>query len=97
MRDDTAKRIIATAQGKFHAAETLQMLIGLRESGGLTYGLVFDVRRISGTPTVGGLKSFRDALDTVVGFAPPGFFSATDREEPGTSPASASDGFSPWS
>lgn len=60
VRDDTAKRIIATAEGEFHAAETLQMLSALRDSGGLTYGLLFDVRRMRGAPTVAGLKPFTE-------------------------------------
>jgi len=59
-RDDTAKRILAVGEGEFHAEDIIETLSSLRDSGAWAYGMVFDVRRMSGTATTAQIKPILD-------------------------------------
>jgi hypothetical protein len=59
-RDDAAKRIVAVGEGDFRAGEIIEVLTGLHESGAWTYGMLFDVRRMSGTTTTADIKPILD-------------------------------------
>ena len=55
-RDDTTKRIVAVGEGEFRAAEVVEVLLGLLDSGAWGYGMLFDVRRMTGTTTTAEIE-----------------------------------------
>lgn len=55
-RDDTSKRILAVGDGEFRAEDIVEVLTGLHESEAWSYGMLFDVRRMSGTTTTAAIK-----------------------------------------
>ena len=59
-RDDTTKRVVAVGEGEFRAKEIVEVMTGLQESGAWGYGIVFDVRRMSGTTTTADIKPILD-------------------------------------
>ena len=71
VRDDAARRIVATGNGRFRAEDTIEVLESLSQSGALTYGMLFDGRSMTGTPTVADVKPINDAttprVDRAVG------------------------------
>jgi hypothetical protein len=58
--DDTARRVVATGDGEFRADDTIEVLSRCREAGALAYGLLFDARRMVGTPTVADVRPISD-------------------------------------
>lgn len=59
-RDDTTKRILAVGEGEFRAEDIIGVLSDLYASGAWAYGMLFDVRRMSGTATTAQIKPILD-------------------------------------
>ena len=55
-RDDAAKRIVAVGEGEFRADEIIEVLSDLHGSDAWAYGMLFDVRRMTGTTTTAEIK-----------------------------------------
>ena len=61
--DDTAKRVIAVGEGEFLTEELLELLTRLRDSGAWSYGMVLDLRRMTGGTTVRDLTLIKQIAD----------------------------------
>ena len=63
-RDDDARRVIAVASGEFQADDFAKILAQLRSSGTWTYGVLLDVRRMTGTPAIAELRPIMNLTRT---------------------------------
>ena len=54
-RDDTQRRIVATGEGTFLADDVLRILEQMRADGIWTYGSLYDLRRMTGSPSASDL------------------------------------------
>ena len=59
-RDDEKKRIVAVGEGEFLAEEIIGVLEDLHGSDAWAYGMLFDVRRMTGTTTTAAIKPILD-------------------------------------
>ena len=66
-RDDLAKQIVPTGEGAFSAPEMVQLLADLRQSGAWSYGVILDLRRMTGGSDIAQLKAFRRIAEPVDG------------------------------
>jgi hypothetical protein len=57
-RDDVRRRIVITFQGAFQAADVLAVMARYRAEDTWSYGLLWDTRNLTGTPTLADLRRF---------------------------------------
>jgi hypothetical protein len=57
-RDDVKRRVKATATGPFQGADVFDLLKRQHEDGTWTYGVLYDTRDQTGSPTVDELRMF---------------------------------------
>jgi hypothetical protein len=55
-RDDARRRIVATGEGRFCADDILGILEWMRREGTWSYGLLCEMRRMSGSPSATDLR-----------------------------------------
>jgi hypothetical protein len=55
-RDDVQRRVVVTATGPFPTADVFDFLARQRDDGTWTYGLLYDVRGMTGHPTIEDLR-----------------------------------------
>jgi hypothetical protein len=71
-RDDRNKRAVIVITGPFNAEELVEMVEQHRAAGGWTYGLLYDMRRMTGEPTMETLREFAAITDRRPGEPPRG-------------------------
>jgi len=64
-RDDAHRRLIVTYRGPFAAGEFLDALDRLRADAAWSYAVLYDLRAMTGRPTLDDLKQIVDARDTL--------------------------------
>ena len=64
-RDDVNRRVLITFQGEFHAPDVFAVIARYHAEDTWSYGLIWDTRRLTGTPTLADLRQFirQDAQD----------------------------------
>jgi hypothetical protein len=60
-RDDTQRWIVAIGEGTFSAEDFLTIFAQMRADGIWSYGRLYDLRRMSGSATLGDLTRFMEA------------------------------------
>jgi hypothetical protein len=61
-RDDAQRRIVAIGEGAFRAEDILGVLDRMRADGTWTYGVLYDLRRMTGSPTLSDLGRLRESV-----------------------------------
>jgi hypothetical protein len=64
-RDDARRRLLIAYHGEFLASEVLAILERIRVDGTWNYAVLYDVRDMTGNPTIEDLKQIEDARDTI--------------------------------
>jgi hypothetical protein len=64
-RDDTHRRLVVTYRGAFVVAEFLEALARIRADEAWSYAVLYDLRAMTGRPTLDDLKQIVDARDTL--------------------------------
>ena len=64
-RDDVKRRVLITFQGEFQAPDVFAVIARYHAEDTWSYGLIWDTRRLTGTPTLADLRQFmrQDAQD----------------------------------
>src|SRR6202049_1723270 len=57
-RDDTRRRVVVTVQGPFAVADFLAVMERQRADGAWAYGMLSDLRGITGEPAIDDLRQF---------------------------------------
>ena len=61
-RDDAQRRVVAVGEGAFRAEDILGVLDRMRADGTWSYGILYDLRRMSGSPTLTDLGRLRESV-----------------------------------
>ncbi len=67
VRDDAARTAVATGEGAFRPDDIFNLLETLRHSGAWAYGVILDLRRMTGPTNVADLKRIRDITSPISG------------------------------
>jgi hypothetical protein len=59
-RDDTRRRVVVTAQGAFLTSDMLTVIERQRADDAWSYGILYDLRRMTGRPTLAELRELMD-------------------------------------
>ena len=57
-RDDASRRVVITVEGPFAAADFLAVMERQRADGAWTYGMLYDLRGMTGEPAIDDLRQF---------------------------------------
>jgi hypothetical protein len=57
-RDDARRRVVVTVQGPFSVADFLAVMERQRDEGAWTYGMLSDLRGMTGEPAIDDLRQF---------------------------------------
>ena len=57
-RDDARRRVVVTIQGPFAVADFLAVMERQRDDGAWTYGMLSDLRGMTGEPAIDDLRQF---------------------------------------
>ena len=57
-RDDVKRRVVITFQGEFQADDVFAVIARYHTEDTWSYGLIWDTRRLTGTPTLADLRQF---------------------------------------
>jgi hypothetical protein len=60
-RNDAQQRIVAIGDGSFSADDVLGIFARMRTDGAWNYGSLYDIRRMTGKPSVGDLRRLLEA------------------------------------
>ena len=71
-RDDQRRRAVMAITGTFDPVELLRQVEEHRSGGAWTYGLIYDLRTMSGEPTTDTLREFTAEIQRRPGEAPRG-------------------------
>jgi hypothetical protein len=71
-RDDPNKRAVIVITGSFNAEALVELIEQHRAAGGWRYGLLYDLRRMTGEPTMETLRDFASITDRRPGEPPRG-------------------------
>ena len=63
-RDDVRHRVVVTVEGQFQTDDILASLGRNRAEDTWTYGVLYDLRLVTGHPTVADLRQIMNAADT---------------------------------
>lgn len=64
-RDDTHRRLVVTYRGAFLVAEFVEAIGRIRGDEAWSYAVLYDLRAMTGRPTLNELKQIVDARDTL--------------------------------
>jgi hypothetical protein len=57
-RDDASRRVVVTVEGPFAVADFLAVIERQRGDGSWTYGMLYDLRGMTGEPAIDDLRQF---------------------------------------
>jgi hypothetical protein len=63
-RDDTRRRVVVTLEGQFQTDDILASLERNRSEDTWTYGVLYDLRLVTGHPTIADLRQIMNAAAT---------------------------------